>query len=182
MTPYEAFKFCPRCGSDTFHHDSKNMMTCDGCKWHMFVNASPTVGIIIENENNQVMLAKRGIEPFKGYWDIPGGFMEPHETAAENAHREAQEELGVKIKTGLITSSYPATYPYKEIDIPVLIQFMVAKIVEGEPKADDDVAEIKYFSEEEITQLKEIHPAIKQAYLEYFQLRKKVPLEILFSE
>jgi ADP-ribose pyrophosphatase YjhB (NUDIX family) len=148
----------------------------------MFVNASPTVGIIIENDNNQVMLAKRGIEPFFGFWDVPGGFMEPHETAVENAHRESLEELGVKIKTGLIISSSAATYPYKGIDIPTLILFMAAKIIEGEPKADDDVSEIKYFSEQEIIELQEIPPVIKQPYLEYFQLRKKVPLATLFGE
>ena len=42
----------------------------------------------------QVLLIKRGIEPFKGRWAFPGGFIKMHETAEEGARRELREETG----------------------------------------------------------------------------------------
>ena len=86
MTPYKAYKYCPRCCGN-LKHTIHNLMQCQTCGYHLFINASPTVGIIIENNEGRVMLTKRAIEPCKNTWDIPCGFMEPGETAYLNAIR-----------------------------------------------------------------------------------------------
>ena len=60
---------------------------------------SVTVDIVvftIQNNDLKVLLVKRDIEPFKGKWAIPGGFVRMDESLEEAAKRELQEETGVK--------------------------------------------------------------------------------------
>jgi 8-oxo-dGTP diphosphatase len=53
--------------------------------------------------NGKVLLIRRSIEPFQGYWDIPGGFCEVDEHPAETAIREVREETGLEIElTGML--------------------------------------------------------------------------------
>ncbi len=56
------------------------------------------VGVVVLNENNDVLLIRRGTEPNIGMWTIPGGRQEPGETLEETAHREIEEETGVTIE------------------------------------------------------------------------------------
>ncbi|NKB43313.1 MAG: NUDIX domain-containing protein [Alphaproteobacteria bacterium] len=55
------------------------------------------VGVVVINKDEQVLLIRRGQEPNKGLWTIPGGRQEPGETLFETAHREILEETGVSI-------------------------------------------------------------------------------------
>ncbi|MDQ3099178.1 MAG: NUDIX domain-containing protein [bacterium] len=181
MTPYKAYKYCPRCCGN-LKHTTNNLIQCQTCGYHLFINAAPCVGIIIENTEDRVMLAKRAIAPLKGTWDIPGGFMEPGETAYLNAIREAKEELNVRIRPGMIIGTWPATYLYKEVDLPILGITICAKIIEGTITAQDDVAQIQYFSEEELQDIHVMNEGVKSAYTEYFKLRKRVPLKTLLNE
>jgi ADP-ribose pyrophosphatase YjhB (NUDIX family) len=54
------------------------------------------VGCIIEKDN-AVMLCRRGIEPRKGYWNLPCGFLENNETVQDGAAREVLEETGAAV-------------------------------------------------------------------------------------
>ncbi len=55
------------------------------------------VGVVVLNKQNDVLLIRRGQEPNKGLWTIPGGRQEAGETLAETAHREILEETGITI-------------------------------------------------------------------------------------
>ena len=56
-------------------------------------------GVVITREAEpKVLLVQRGIEPFKGCWAFPGGFMNMDETTEECAIRELEEETGLKVK------------------------------------------------------------------------------------
>ena len=55
------------------------------------------VGVVVLNTDNEVLLIRRGQEPNKGLWTIPGGRQKPGETLVETAHREILEETGVTI-------------------------------------------------------------------------------------
>lgn len=55
------------------------------------------VGVVVLNAEHEVLLIRRGEEPNKGLWSIPGGKQEPGETLAQTAHREVLEETGVTI-------------------------------------------------------------------------------------
>lgn len=60
------------------------------------------VGVVVINDNEEVLLIRRGQEPNKGLWTIPGGRQEPGETLFETAHREIMEETGVTISQPIL--------------------------------------------------------------------------------
>lgn len=83
----------------------------DPSKWE---RSSVTVDVFLYCvKTNSVLLIKRGNHPFMGKWALPGGFLEPDETAEEAAKRELFEETGVKIDTikQLRTYSDPCRAP-----------------------------------------------------------------------
>jgi ADP-ribose pyrophosphatase YjhB (NUDIX family) len=53
---------------------------------------------------DQVLLCKRNIEPRRGFWTLPAGFMELNETTAQGAARETDEEAGAQIEMGPLFS------------------------------------------------------------------------------
>lgn len=70
---------------------------CGSCGFINYVNPKIVVGAVIVWED-KIVLAKRAIAPRPGYWTLPAGFMEVHETVEEGAMREAMEEACAKIE------------------------------------------------------------------------------------
>lgn len=97
-------RFCLACGTRLVEQliDHRSRRVCPACGWIYWRNAKPCAGALIIR-NGKVLLIRRTIEPFRGYWDIPGGFCEVDEHPAETAIREAREETGLEIElTGLL--------------------------------------------------------------------------------
>lgn len=104
------FKFCPNCGlkaeSVTF-----NSFKCKNCHKTYYFNSKPT-GSVFPIYKNEVLLAIRGLEPYKGALDSIGGFLKNGEEPLEGSVREFKEETGYKIKKedlnflGFVMSSY----------------------------------------------------------------------------
>jgi ADP-ribose pyrophosphatase YjhB (NUDIX family) len=95
--------FCPACGTPLVEQvlDERPRRVCPACGRVHWRNAKPCAGALIIR-NGKVLLVRRRIEPFLGYWDIPGGFCEVDEHPAEAAIREVREETGLEIElTGL---------------------------------------------------------------------------------
>lgn len=107
-----------------------------------YKNPRPCVAIFIV-ENNKVLLALRAIEPAKGKWDIPGGFINPGESAEKAVVREAEEETSLKVSITGFLGSLPDVYGNKKV--PTLNLCFIAEIVEGEPHPRDDVAALEWF-------------------------------------
>lgn len=100
----DGVKFCPRCGAPLVTEvvDERPRQVCPDCGWVHWRNAKPCAGALVVR-NGKVLLVRRIIEPFLGYWDIPGGFCEADEHPAEAAIRETREETGLEIElTGLL--------------------------------------------------------------------------------
>ena len=58
------------------------------------------VGVVITDSADRVVLVKRGKEPQRGRWTVPGGSVEPGETLQQAAAREALEETGLQVQIG----------------------------------------------------------------------------------
>lgn len=91
--------YCPLCGTPLVDQvmDDRIRQACPACghiHWH---NAKPCAGALVVR-NGKVLLVRRRIDPFRGYWDIPGGFCEADEHPAETALREVREETGLEIE------------------------------------------------------------------------------------
>lgn len=99
----------------------------------------------------KVLLIERGIEPFKGKWALPGGFMRMDETAEECARRELQEETGlsdVKVEQ-FYTYSAPDRDPRERVIS--IAHYALVRI--SEVKGGDDASNAKWFSSDEIPSL-----------------------------
>lgn len=85
-----------------------------------------TVEIIVRNENSEIYLTKRAIEPCRGQWHLPGGTVRFGEPMTDAVKRVAERELGIQIKElkneGYI--EYPSHYK-NGLDSPVGIVFEV---------------------------------------------------------
>ena len=92
-------KFCSQCGANVELRipDGDNLprYVCNQCHTIHYQNPKIVTGCIPEWEN-QILLCKRAIEPRRGLWTLPAGFMENNETTAEAALRETLEEANAE--------------------------------------------------------------------------------------
>ena len=96
--------YCALCGTPLAELavDGRPRRVCPACGHVHWRNAKPCAGALVIR-NGKVLLVRRRIEPFRGYWDIPGGFCEADEHPAETALREVREETGLEVElTGLL--------------------------------------------------------------------------------
>jgi ADP-ribose pyrophosphatase YjhB (NUDIX family) len=105
-------KHCRNCGSANEQRipddgDTKLRAVCPACDTVHYENPLNVVGTvpwISENGELKVLLCQRNIEPRKGFWTLPAGFMELSETTAQGALRETEEEAGADVKLGALFS------------------------------------------------------------------------------
>lgn len=90
-----------------------------------------------------MLLGRRAVEPFLGYWDTPGGFVRPGESLEECVRRELREEAGVEIEVGRLVLTAPDVYGDSGEEI--VNAFYECRLVSGDPEPDDDVAELRWF-------------------------------------
>jgi 8-oxo-dGTP diphosphatase len=60
----------------------------------------PCVGAIVHDQGRRLLLIRRGQEPSRGLWSVPGGRVEPGESLAEAVEREVLEETGLRVRAG----------------------------------------------------------------------------------
>lgn len=92
-------KYCSNCGSDKLHYivpegDNFERFVCADCSMIHYINPRTIVGCLPVYED-KIIMCKRAIEPCKGKWNLPAGFMENGEAAEEGALRELKEETGL---------------------------------------------------------------------------------------
>ncbi len=108
--PGPDIKFCRLCGSPSDrrvpHGEDRERPVCRACGYVDYVNPTNVVGTVPVwgADGDHVLLCLRAIEPRKGFWTLPAGFLEVGETLAEGAARETREEAGARIELdGLFT-------------------------------------------------------------------------------
>ena len=96
-----------------------------------------------EDSETRLLVARRGKEPAKGTFDLPGGFSDEGETGEECVRREVMEETGLQVTHAKYLFSLPNHYTYSGLDIPTLDQFFLCEVKpEENTHAMDDVAEL----------------------------------------
>jgi ADP-ribose pyrophosphatase len=114
------------------------------------------VGIgAITIKDGKVLLVKRGIEPSKGLWAVPGGTLKLGETMQECAAREILEETGITIKIGdcIYVFDFIERDSKGNIKFHFVIVDFAADYVAGEPKGADDALEARWLFPAELGEL-----------------------------
>lgn len=146
-------RYCPACGQPLPAPDAPPervvQQDCLACGAIHYRTAKPTAGALIERDG-KVLLGRRGVEPFFGWWDIPGGFLEPWEHPIDGLRRELREEAGLELEVGELLAVIVDTYGYSDQGDYTLNFYYLAAAPSGEPAPDDDVTELRWFSPDEL--------------------------------
>ena len=113
----------------------------------------------------RVLLIRRGNEPYKGCWALPGGFLEMDETLEECARRELKEETGLTPTGGMVELKSFSTVDRdprgRTITVAYLFEMPIA-----EAEGGDDAAEARWFPLDELPPLAFDHDEILQVAME----------------
>jgi len=108
------FKYCPACGSGDISFGDMKRVGCRDCSFTYYHNVAAAVAVILEYDK-KIVLIERAKDPGKGKLDLPGGFVDPKESAEEAIKREIKEELKIDIREPKYLGSYPNIYKYEGV-------------------------------------------------------------------
>ena len=134
--------FCPRCAAPATV-DYPRSLRCSSCGYAAFYNPKPVACAIAREPDGRVWLARRGHEPGRGRWSMPGGFVDLGESVEDAARRELREELRVEATIGELLGVYS-----RAEDRIVLIVF--AATLHGVPRPTDEAPEVRAFAPGEL--------------------------------
>jgi 8-oxo-dGTP diphosphatase len=116
---------------------------CPVCNLVIFREHKVAAGVLVTDDEGQVLLVRRRMQPGRGLWTFPAGFVDFDEDPAEAAVRECWEETGLQVRiTGLLDVIAGREHA-RGADIVIVYR---AQLLGGEPKADDDVDQVAFFA------------------------------------
>ena len=135
---------CTRCGAELrfgpIVGEERDRLACPACGLIAYVNPRLVVTALPITAQGEVVLLRRGIEPGRGLWAQPGGFLEVDETVAEAAIRETLEEVGLVVEPGEIVGVY------SRLEAAVVTLVFEARIVGGTPRLTPEALEVRAFA------------------------------------
>jgi ADP-ribose/FAD diphosphatase len=153
-------RFCPSCGASTRREvpqgEDRERDVCSACGAIHYLNPKMVVGCLIEHEG-RILMCKRAIEPRRGYWTVPAGFLELGEGAMAGAERETLEEACARVRV---------TAPYAQFCIPHIGQIYMmyrARFVEPSFAAGAESLEVRLVPPGEIPWSEIAFPVIRYA-------------------
>lgn len=162
-------KFCSACGHPVSYRipedDNRHRHVCDNCHTIHYQNPRIIAGCV-PTVGDKILLCKRAIEPRKGYWTLPAGFMENGETTREGAQRETWEEACAQVDSLELYVMY---------DLPHISQvymFYRGEVVDGKFGVGVESLDSALFSEEEIPWKELAFPVVGQTLKHFFADRK----------
>jgi ADP-ribose pyrophosphatase YjhB (NUDIX family) len=157
--------FCSQCGARVTlripEGDSLPRHVCDACGAIHYQNPRMIVGCIPEWED-RILLCRRAIDPRRGLWTVPAGFMENGETMAQGAAREALEEAVANVDIGPLYAIY---------NIPHINQVYLlfrARLLNSDFRAGAETLEARLFAESEIPWGEIAFASVRNTLTHYF--------------
>lgn len=135
-------RFCPRCGQPadiTFPRS----LGCPHCGYLAYYNPKPVAAVIPVDDQDRVILMRRGFDPRRGCWTFPGGFVELGESVEDAVRRETDEELRISIELRRLVGVYS-----RADDRVVLIVFLARAV--GQPHTSPEAIEVRAFAPSEL--------------------------------
>ncbi len=170
--------YCPECAGTVLlkkiEGDDRERFVCSTCLTVFYTNPKMVIGAIPEWDGN-VLLCRRAIQPARGKWTLPAGYLENGETISECAVRETVEEAGALIAD---------LTPYALVNLPRINQVYFifrSQLIENKFQAGAESLEVKLFPPAEIPWQELAFASIKEVlklYCEDINL-KKFPFRVV---
>ena len=161
--------YCSRCASPVTRRvppgDDRPRHVCDACGTIFYENPKIVAGSVPTWEE-RVLLCRRAIEPRRGYWTLPAGFMENGETTTDAAERETLEEANARVRLG-------ALFTY--LNIPRINQVYViflGRLLDLDYSAGAESLEVDLFLEADIPWPELAFPSIERTLELFFADRR----------
>jgi len=162
-------KFCSECaGQITLavpEDDTRERFVCSQCNTIHYRNPKIVAGCL-PLWQDKVLLCKRAIEPRKGYWTLPAGYLENGETIEAGAHRETWEEAAAKVEASVLYTVFSLPH------ISQVYMFYRANVVDGTFGVGTESLDSGLFSEAEIPWDELAFPVVTDTLKHYFKDRK----------
>jgi ADP-ribose pyrophosphatase YjhB (NUDIX family) len=143
-----SLNFCSSCGTSLqfgpVPDEDRHRLSCPECGHIAYVNPRLVVTAFPITDAGEIVLLRRGIEPGRGAWAQPGGFLEVDETVNQAAIRETWEETGLLIEPGAIVGLYT------RLEAAVVTIAFEARIVGGTAAPTAEASEIRTFRPEDL--------------------------------
>jgi len=137
-------KFCALCGGElALKHDGERLRPlCLSCGYVAYLNPAPSVAAILQRDG-RVLLVKRNIEPGRGLWSLPGGFIEAGESIEQAVQREVEEETGLHCRAPLLLDAQAVLGGFYG---DILVLCYVSRDFDGEIHPGGDASEARFFA------------------------------------
>jgi 8-oxo-dGTP diphosphatase len=103
-------------------------------------------GAVVRDDAGRLLLVRRGHDPGRGTWSLPGGRIEPGESAAGAAAREVREETGLDVAVGELLQTVELPGGYRVHDF-------AATVIGGELSAGDDADDVRWCTADDVSLL-----------------------------
>jgi 8-oxo-dGTP diphosphatase len=143
--------YCLRCGSKLSLdvRFGRARPVCLACGWIYFSDPKVAAAGLIE-QDGRVLLVRRAVDPLRGLWSLPAGFVDAGEDPAEAIRRECFEETGLTVEViGLVDVFYGQEHP-RGAHIVIVYR---AQVLRGFLQAGDDVDQVAFFALDELPEL-----------------------------
>jgi ADP-ribose pyrophosphatase YjhB (NUDIX family) len=138
MSALDGWRFCPICGEAIDKRDDR--VECGACGYVGYANSVPAVEAVCLDAAGRVLLGRRAVDPGRGKWDLPGGFLHEDELPVDGLRREVREETGLELE--LLDFLGHWLEPY---DGRIVLCLTWTVRAEGAANAADDLAEVRWF-------------------------------------
>ena len=157
-------RFCPLCASDLVRvpvpPDQKEEAVCSACGFVFYLNPKVVAGTI-PAEDGRILLVRRNINPSKGKWTFPGGFVDWGETVGGAALRETLEETGLRVDLDGLVGVYSYAAP------AVVIVVYRARVAGGTLQLNNETQEFAWLAPAEIPWDDLAFPSTRQALSDF---------------
>jgi ADP-ribose pyrophosphatase YjhB (NUDIX family) len=151
MSKY-TYQFCPVCGT---HLEERLLYqqvrpACPACGFIHF--RDPKVAVIgLVTWDECILLIRRDVEPMKGKWALPGGYMDAGEMPMDALARELLEEVGLEVEISRLLEIFPMAGP-GVVNSGIVLAYGAVMVGDEAPPlyCDDDVCEAAWFRVDEI--------------------------------
>jgi 8-oxo-dGTP diphosphatase len=137
------FKFCPLCSTSLEYRQigAKERAFCPSCGWVNFPDPKVAAAVLVI-QDGKVLLTRRIFEPHKGFWSLPGGFVDAYEDPILAAERECLEETGLKINVNGLLDVFSGREHPRGADIILIYK---GSVMGGNLQFGDDADAVGFF-------------------------------------